>query len=146
MLVGYTALRRTFQKPLLAFTPCNRRATSSLLVTKKCIPCEGGIKPLATPEIQTLSKQLHGEWTVADKDKKIRRDFKLKNFVSIMSFVNKIAAVAEQEQHHPDLHITNYSNLAVELWTHSISGLSENDFILAARIDAIWDKELKIEG
>ena len=72
-----------------------------------------------------------------DDGTRIRRDFKLRNFRDAVKLVNNVAALAEREQHHPDLHLEGYRNLWIEIFTHAIGGLSENDFILAAKIDAI---------
>jgi 4a-hydroxytetrahydrobiopterin dehydratase len=106
-----------------------------MLKNKKCVPCEGGIPPLTTKEIKKLKKEVHSDWTVIDK-KKIVREFRFVNFLHAMDFANKISNLAEEENHHPDLHI-GYGKCIVELWTHAIGGLSENDFILAAKIDEI---------
>lgn len=106
----------------------------SNLQEKHCIPCEVGGKPLTHQEIQTLLSQINSEWNVLD-DKKIAREFSFKNFKEAMVFVNTIADIAEAEQHHPDMHIF-YNKVNVELWTHAVGGLSENDFIVAAKIDA----------
>ena len=105
------------------------------LVTQKCVPCEGGI-PTCTPEF--ITQQLRGlaDWHLTDDGKRIGREWKFKNFVDSLSFLNRVGAVAEQEQHHPDLHLTSYRHVRIEIWTHAIDGLSENDFILAAKIDA----------
>mgnify|MGYP001613854191 FL=1 len=80
-------------------------------------------------------KQTPG-WTISDDGKKISRDFQFKDFKEAMTFVNKTAAIAESEGHHPDFHIF-YSKVRMELWTHAIGGLSGNDFIVAAKINAL---------
>lgn len=105
------------------------------LKSKKCVPCEGGIPPFARDAIQTYLGQIHGEWQVID-DQKIQRTFRFKNFQRSMEFVNSVAEIAENEGHHPDIHIS-YNRVIIELMTHAIKGLSENDFILAAKIDHI---------
>ena len=105
------------------------------LNNKKCVPCEGGIPPLGEEEINELRGQIHTDWEVVD-NLKIKREFSFVNFVHTMEFVNKIAGLAEEEGHHPDMHVS-YGKLTVELWTHAINGLSENDFILAAKIDEL---------
>jgi 4a-hydroxytetrahydrobiopterin dehydratase len=104
------------------------------LSTKKCVPCEGGIPPIEKSEANRLIKQLQG-WKLIS-NKKIRKEYHFINFKHNMDFVNKIAKLAESEKHHPDL-IISYANLKVELSTHAINGLSENDFILAAKIDQL---------
>jgi len=105
------------------------------LLNKKCIPCEGGVPSMGPEEIKNYLSQLKREWEVLD-DKKIKKLFKFKDFKEAMVFVNKVAELAESEGHHPDISI-HYSKVEILLWTHSIGGLSENDFILAAKIDNI---------
>ena len=110
--------------------------TTETLRRKKCLPCEGGIAPIGPEDaIDYLKATPH--WTLADDSKSISRKINCKNFVQSMGLLNKIADVAESEQHHPDLHLTGYRHVRVELTTHAIGGLSENDFIIAAKIDAI---------
>ena len=105
------------------------------LEKRKCVPCEGGIPPLTEDEILEYITVINKGWIVSE-DKKITRDFNFVNFKHTMEFVNKVAEIAEEEGHHPVLHI-GYGSAAVELWTHAIDGLSENDFILAAKIDRL---------
>src|SRR4051794_34554611 len=105
--------------------------TSCELTTKKCRPCEGGVPPLTPAEVAELSKQVPA-WRVAADGKSIRREWRVKDFMAALDFFNRIAAVAEAEDHHPDLHLSGYRNVAIEISTHAIGGLSENDFILAA--------------
>jgi 4a-hydroxytetrahydrobiopterin dehydratase len=109
------------------------------LTTKKCAPCEGGVPPLSPTEVELLLKVLPG-WHVVREGQRIRREWKAKNFTAAIDFFNKVAVLAESEAHHPDLHLEGYRHVAIEIWTHAIGGLSENDFILAAKIDHIpWD-------
>jgi 4a-hydroxytetrahydrobiopterin dehydratase len=103
------------------------------LKEKKCKPCSGEEKPLKGDEINVLFRQLEDGWEVVD-DKKLRKKFLFDNFRKSMEFAGKIAGIAEEEDHHPDLCI-HYSNVEVVVSTHKIGGLSENDFILASRID-----------
>lgn len=106
------------------------------LTAKHCVPCEGGIAPLTREQSAQLMKQLHGDWQLGDDNKSIRREFKFKNFYHTMSFVNAVAHVANREDHHPDLEVGyNYCNIRYN--THAIGGLSENDFICAAKVDAL---------
>ncbi len=105
------------------------------LTQKKCVACEGDAPPLNKVEAEILLKQTPG-WTISDDGKKISRDFQFKDFKEAMTFVNKTAAIAESEGHHPDFHIF-YSKVRMELWTHAIGGLSGNDFIVAAKINAL---------
>ncbi len=105
------------------------------LANKKCVPCEGGIPPLKGKEVKKYISQIDPAWQVID-EKKIRREFKFKDFKATMSFANKVADLAESEGHHPDMHIS-YGKAVIELWTHKIGGLWDNDFILAAKIDQL---------
>jgi 4a-hydroxytetrahydrobiopterin dehydratase len=106
------------------------------LVKKKCAPCEGGVAPYSPEDAKSQLKQLHG-WSITADGKRIRKQWKVKNFMAGIDFFNRCAKLAEEDGHHPDLHIEGYRNVAVELWTHAIGGLSENDFILAAKIDQL---------
>jgi 4a-hydroxytetrahydrobiopterin dehydratase len=106
------------------------------LVKKKCKPCEGGVEPYTLEESKQQLKQLDG-WTLTHDGQRIRKEWKVKNFIAGIDFFNRCAQLAENDGHHPDLHIEGYRNVCVELWTHAIGGLSENDFILAAKIDQL---------
>lgn len=104
------------------------------LTRKKCIPCEGGIPPLTENEIMEYISVVKG-WIIRN-NKKISKEYNFVNFKHTIAFVNKVAEIADQEGHHPVMHI-EYGKVEIELWTHAIDGLSENDFILAAKIDQI---------
>ncbi len=106
------------------------------LVAKKCKPCEGGVDPCTLPEANSQLEQLNG-WRLSHQGQRIRKDWTVKNFMAGIDFFNRVAQIAEEDAHHPDLHIEGYRNVSVELWTHAIGGLSENDFILAAQIDQV---------
>lgn len=103
---------------------------------KKCLPCEGGVAPLTAEEAGKLRKQLHKDWTIASDARSIVRELKFKDFYRTMSFVNALAHIANIEDHHPDLEV-GYGYCRVVFSTHAIKGLSENDFICAAKIDRI---------
>lgn len=105
------------------------------LTQKHCVPCEGGIPPFDLEQIESYKKEISTDWQVLD-GKKLERKFKFEDFKEAMEFVNKVAEVAESEQHHPDIKIF-YNLVTITLWTHAIAGLSENDFIMAAKIDKI---------
>lgn len=105
------------------------------LSTQKCIPCEVGGVPLTAEEVKLYSKEVP-TWQVAADAKKISHPFSFPDFKQAMLFVNKIADVAEEEGHHPDIHI-HYHKPVFELWTHEVEGLSTNDFVLAAKIDLL---------
>ena len=104
------------------------------LLKKKCVPCEGGAMPLNQEEAFRLMEQLEG-WNITEDFKMIFKEYKFKDFIGAVNFVERVADVAEMEGHHPDIHIF-YNKVVLELTTHAIKGLSENDFILAAKIDA----------
>ena len=106
------------------------------LARKKCVPCEGNVKPLTRAQAEALMPELHEEWALIDEAHLLARGLHFKNFKKTMEFINKVAAIAEEEQHHPDLTIS-YGDVGIELSTHAIGGLSENDFILAAKIDEL---------
>jgi 4a-hydroxytetrahydrobiopterin dehydratase len=110
--------------------------TACELSTKKCRPCEGGMPPLSADEVAAMLKQVP-EWRLTPDGQRIRREWRVKDFVTGLNFFNRIGRIAEDEDHHPDLHLVGYRNVAIELWTHAIGGLSENDFILAAKIDQL---------
>ena len=106
------------------------------LLAKKCVPCEGGVPKLTPAEAEAQLATLQG-WKFAHQGQRIRKEWVVKNFVAGLQFFNSVGEVAEAEGHHPDLHLVGYRNIAIEIWTHAIGGLSENDFILAAKIDAL---------
>ncbi|TWU00124.1 putative pterin-4-alpha-carbinolamine dehydratase [Botrimarina colliarenosi] len=110
--------------------------TRDELVNKKCLPCEGGVEPCSLDEANGQLGQLDG-WRLTHDGQRIRKDWRVKNFMAGIDFFNRCAEVAEADGHHPDLHIEGYRNVSVELWTHAIGGLSENDFIVAAKIDQL---------
>lgn len=106
------------------------------LIHKKCKPCEGGVEPCSLDEARRQLATLSG-WCLTHDGQRIRKDWRVKNFMAGMKFFEAVAAIAEDDGHHPDLHLEAYRNVSVELWTHAIGGLSENDFILAAKIDQL---------
>ena len=107
------------------------------LLQKKCKPCEDkNMKPLDKESAEELLREV-SEWDMAKDGKKISREFKFRDFLGSMGFIDKVADIAEIEGHHPDIHIY-YDKVVLDLSTHSIGGLSENDFIVAAKINAIW--------
>jgi 4a-hydroxytetrahydrobiopterin dehydratase len=112
--------------------------TSEGLRQKKCLPCEGGVPAIGSEEASTYLIAAP-DWKLADDGKSISRKLVCKHFVDAMRLLNEIADVAESEQHHPDLHLTGYRQVRIDLRTHAIGGLSENDFIVAVKIDQILD-------
>lgn len=107
-----------------------------VLSARKCQPCAQGASPLSLAEAQEFKAKLP-EWNLANDGKSISRFYAMMNFLAAIQLINRIAEVAESEDHHPDLHLTGYRKLRVDLATHSIGGLSENDFILAAKIEEL---------
>lgn len=103
------------------------------LSEKKCKPCEGGVAPLDQQEVARYKKHIKDDWEVTD-NKRISREFLFKNYKHAIEFVNKVADLAEEEGHHPVMHVY-YGRVIIEFWTHAINGLSENDFIMASKID-----------
>ncbi len=102
---------------------------------KTCVPCKKGGMPLKSPEIQTLLGQLKEGWK-AIEERCIEKEYSFPNFVKALDFTNRVGALAEKEGHHPDIYLS-YGKVKIQLWTHKISGLSENDFILAAKCDLL---------
>ena len=106
------------------------------LTKRKCKPCEGGIPKLNAREIQQYQNELKEPWEEVD-EMKIVKSFEFNDYREVIKFVNQVADLAEEEDHHPVMHVF-FSSVRVELWTHAILGLSENDFILAAKIDELY--------
>jgi len=108
-------------------TPLNQRS---------CKACEGGVDKLTVDESTRLLADI-SPWTLSDSGDEIERTWKFANFVQAMDFLHRVTELAEREQHHPDFHLTGYRHVRIVLTTHAILGLSENDFIVAAKINAI---------
>lgn len=111
----------------------------SELTSKRCVPCEGGVKPLTETEIATLLQKTAG-WQYDATEKNIYRDFQFTNYYETIAFVNAIAWMSHAENHHPDLAV-GYRHCAVRYQTHAIGGLSENDFICAAKVNRLFRVE-----
>ena len=107
----------------------------SELTRKHCLPCEGGVPLLSAQQVQKYLADLP-QWK-RTAGGTIRREWRVKDFLAGLEFFKRVGRLAEEEGHHPDLHLVGYRNLAIEIWTHAIGGLSENDFILAAKIDQL---------
>jgi len=103
------------------------------LAEKSCTPCRGGIPPLTESEAAAYHAQAP-DWALVDDTKRIERTYRFKNFAEAFRFVERAAALAEAEGHHPDL-LLSWGKVEVKIWTHKINGLTESDFILAAKID-----------
>lgn len=106
------------------------------LTGKSCQACEGNETPFNKAQILEYLKDL-SDWSVVQNDKILVREFKARNFMAAVDLINRIAGIAEEEEHHPDIHLTNFRQLKVEFTTHAIDGLSENDFIMAAKVDEL---------
>lgn len=111
------------------YTPQN---PSCDLSQKTCVPCKGNTPPLTEAALETLYKQLDGAWKIVDKHH-LEREYAFKNFKEALSFTNQVGQIAEQEGHHPNIFLS-YGKVKVQIWTHKINGLTESDFILAAKI------------
>ena len=106
----------------------------SELASKTCVPCRGGMPPLKDQELAALQKQVDG-WSVV-QEHHITKAYKFPDFRKALEFVNRIGEIAEQQGHHPDIYLA-WGEVEVEIWTHKIDGLTESDFILAAKIDQL---------
>ena len=104
------------------------------LARKSCVPCQGGVPPLGTQEIEPLMSRLEG-WSV-EQGHHLTKTFTFPDFAEALAFVNQVGALAEAEGHHPDLRLS-WGKVVIEVWTHKINGLTESDFILAAKIDRL---------
>jgi 4a-hydroxytetrahydrobiopterin dehydratase len=103
---------------------------------QKCVPCEGGVDPLTRAKAEEYLVAAPG-WVLSQDVKHLAREIKFKDFVSAIAFINMLAKLAESEGHHPDIHLTGWNHVRVDLWTHAIGGLSDNDFIVAAKANRI---------
>ena len=110
--------------------------TADALAAKKCLPCEGGVQPFDAAQAREWLTKLDPAWRLDANAKQIRRELKFKDFYRTMSFVNALAHVANVEDHHPDLEV-GYGRCRVTFSTHSVGGLSENDFVCAAKVDRL---------
>lgn len=105
------------------------------LAKRRCIPCEGGIPKLTSAEAAEFLKQLDPQWRIVDGHH-LQRDLRFPDFVSGLAFVNRVGELAEENGHHPDLYLA-WGKVGVTIWTHAVDGLTESDFILAAKVDAL---------
>jgi 4a-hydroxytetrahydrobiopterin dehydratase len=110
--------------------------TAAELTSKHCVPCEGGIPALGAEDVRAHLAALPA-WKLTDDGRRIRREWRAKDFATALDFFHRVGQIAEAEDHHPDLHLTGYRQVVIEIGTHAINGLSQNDFILAAKIDTL---------
>lgn len=108
---------------------------SSELAKKECKPCEGGTSALKGEALKQMQNRLGGNWKVLDEER-LEKQFKFPDFRHALEFVNRVGEVAEEQNHHPDIYFT-YGAARIQIWTHSVKGLTENDFVLAAKIDEL---------
>jgi 4a-hydroxytetrahydrobiopterin dehydratase len=106
----------------------------SKLAKKRCVPCRGGVPPLAGQEIRRLEEELGGGWSVVDEHH-LQKEYTFDDFAEALNFTNKVGAIAEEEGHHPDIALS-WGRVELKIWTHKIDGLTESDFVLAAKADA----------
>jgi len=108
---------------------------TSELAAKTCIPCRGGVPPLQGDEIQKLLGQLGGDWKVIENHH-LQKDYAFKNFAEALAYTNRVGAMAEEQGHHPDIYLA-WGKVGITVWTHKIDGLTESDFVFAAKCDAV---------
>jgi 4a-hydroxytetrahydrobiopterin dehydratase len=111
---------------------------ASELIKKHCVPCEGGVEPLKGEKLQYYLPAVP-EWTLV-QEIKIERDFALKDFKEALEFVNRVGRLAEDEGHHPDIFLHNWRKVKITLMTHKINGLFDNDFIMAVKLNSLYDQ------
>jgi 4a-hydroxytetrahydrobiopterin dehydratase len=107
------------------------------LAEKECIPCKGGIPPLEGEALARLHEELGSDWQLVDEHH-LEKEYKFRNFVEALEFTNRVGALAEEVNHHPDIFLT-WGRVKVSIWTHKIDGLTESDFVFAAKSDRLLD-------
>ncbi|WP_420461886.1 4a-hydroxytetrahydrobiopterin dehydratase [Candidatus Palauibacter sp.] len=105
------------------------------LAQQQCIPCRGGVPPLEGPALETLAEELGGGWRVIDGHH-LEKEYRFPNFVTALAFVNRVGGLAEEQNHHPDLFLA-WGRVVVRIWTHKIDGLTESDFVFAAKTETL---------
>lgn len=106
------------------------------LLQARCLPCEGGVERFTLAQAEEQLQSVPG-WRLTHDGQRIRKDWTVRKFTDAIKFFQLVADLAEKEAHHPDLHVESYRKVWIEIWTHAIGGLSENDFILAAKINEL---------
>ena len=143
--MGGSETQTVFLRPLSEKAIILTLPSATELTTKKCLPCEGGVDACPLDLAQRQLLELPG-WSLTHDGKRIRKEWRAKNFLDGIAFFQRVAALAEDEAHHPDLHLEGYRNVWIEIWTHAIGGLSDNDFILAAKIDQLEPPHAQPKG
>ena len=128
------------KKKLIACDERGKTEAMEPLAQKKCLPCKGGVPPLKGGALDKIQKELGNGWQVIDEHH-LEKEFKFKNFTEALGFTNKVGALAEQVGHHPDIYLA-WGNVKVTIWTHKIDGLTETDFIFAAKVDKLLSSPL----
>lgn len=105
------------------------------LAAKTCVPCRGGVPPLEGDELAGLRERLGGGWRVGEEHR-LEKEFRFDDFRSALGFTNRVGELAEEQGHHPDIHLS-WGKVRIEIWTHKIDGLTESDFVLAAKVDEL---------
>ena len=105
------------------------------LAGKQCIPCKGGVPPLRGRELDALLEQLGGSWQVVGEHH-LAKDYRFKDFARALAFTNRVGGMSEEQQHHPDIRLS-WGRVRIEIWTHKIDGLTESDFVFAAKADRL---------
>jgi 4a-hydroxytetrahydrobiopterin dehydratase len=108
------------------------------LADKACIPCRGGVPPLQGPALEALQRELSGGWQVVE-DHHLEKEYRFGDFVQALAFTNRVGEMAEQQQHHPDIHLA-WGRVRITIWTHKIDGLTESDFVFAAKADRLEEE------
>ena len=105
------------------------------LAEKECVPCKGGVPPLKGEPLQKLLRQLHGGWRAVDEHH-LEKEYTFTNFREALAFTNRVGELAESQNHHPDIYLA-WGKVRITIWTHKIDGLTESDFVMAAKIEAL---------
>ena len=113
---------------------------STRLVAQECIPCRGGIPPLRGAELAQLAEELGSDWAIIDEHH-LEKEFAFPDFVTALAFVNRVGNLAEEQNHHPDL-MLSWGRAMVRIWTHKIDGLTESDFVFAAKAEKLFEETL----
>ena len=108
---------------------------SSELAAKECVPCKGGVPPLKGDELTALQERLGGGWRVVDEHH-LEKEYRFPDFRAALDFTNRVGEMAEEQGHHPDVHLA-WGKVGITIWTHKIDGLTESDFVFAAKADGV---------